>query len=1032
MKLWKRFSAIFVALALLIGAIPVVSVGAAVEEVYPTTWEELRDALQSSGFLQVRIPQDVTITYTFDSTREDYRDVQINVVGEKRLYIYGEIQFVNSLNNGKGLINLDSSDDDLSVSGSSVGEICYSLEKGDSPTEGDLFYLTAGSLYLGGYVNYEVSYGFLGETVEAHQAVIGGTGGEVTVWTSILRGNTIFGDGVNFTFQNGYVRGYSSKTEGSYLSVDLYMRKGHATFEGGLFWRGIGWEGDADSLMTLPDDVVCVDLRGTDSEADKDYILKFTPCSFHRLGFYSMEPAMPELSTNCALGTIGVGETQEIRVMTRYQNPSIKYTKGNYDKASIDVYRGDESIYYQEVEGGGEELTYSFENAQAGDYQVWISLSLMKGSIVLRKETYRYTLTVTDTIRRADVSLDKTDLNGFKGNDIVDVSDVTWYEQNRSTGAWTANPASLRDGFTYAAEFKLLAIGGKYAFADDYKVFVNGEEATRTSSGKWRIEYTKTGYLTRIEMYDIALPTPGQHPDFIAHKDNPPYSYYEVVWTPYIDGEFGEPLTATDVFEDNTSYLLEVVLTAEDDFEFDYYTDDNGAYAYINDKKASVYYPDPSDRSVIVAYTYYNTKYCVSQVEIIDVQYPIPGRTPDTDVVVSKGVHAAGYADGSTIEWYYETNPGTSAAGFSKLDGKFKADRRHQAYVKLETESGYWFATDSQGRAAVNVTFDGEPMAFAYVTDTDSRLGYNEIEVAHTYEMAKDVDGVFIDGMWLQDGLYMDSEHWGVRTEDTVDKEAGYAYYEDGVLTLHDFEWRCWGDYNAIDSYHPLTIVAEGYNEFADDPENMACGIVTSSPLTLCGDGEAAFSTDNSALFALDEVTVESGEWRFYGNTYDGVWLGNDLTVNGGLLQAYGKQCGLYGDDWPTVTVNGGTLVAYTDDDYAIGWCDVQIADGANVYVRYTGDTDYTNWDGVTSFEDYGVVWIKFPEEEPDVLKGDVDGNGDVDIYDALRLFKHVNEELTLEGSELAAGDVDGNGDVDIYDALRLFKYVNEEIDSLS
>ena len=36
-----------------------------------------------------------------------------------------------------------------------------------------------------------------------------------------------------------------------------------------------------------------------------------------------------------------------------------------------------------------------------------------------------------------------------------------------------------------------------------------------------------------------------------------------------------------------------------------------------------------------------------------------------------------------------------------------------------------------------------------------------------------------------------------------------------------------------------------------------------------------------------------------------------------------------------------------------------------------------------------------------------------------------------LEGDELATGEVDGKGGVDIYDALRLFKFVNEEIDEL-
>ena len=60
-----------------------------------------------------------------------------------------------------------------------------------------------------------------------------------------------------------------------------------------------------------------------------------------------------------------------------------------------------------------------------------------------------------------------------------------------------------------------------------------------------------------------------------------------------------------------------------------------------------------------------------------------------------------------------------------------------------------------------------------------------------------------------------------------------------------------------------------------------------------------------------------------------------------------------------------------------------------------------------------------------------MNSDGTVDIYDAMRLFKHVNEEITLEGDELAAGELNDDGEVDIYDAMRLFKYVNEEIDEL-
>ena len=68
----------------------------------------------------------------------------------------------------------------------------------------------------------------------------------------------------------------------------------------------------------------------------------------------------------------------------------------------------------------------------------------------------------------------------------------------------------------------------------------------------------------------------------------------------------------------------------------------------------------------------------------------------------------------------------------------------------------------------------------------------------------------------------------------------------------------------------------------------------------------------------------------------------------------------------------------------------------------------------------------------PEYIMGDVNEDGEVDIYDAMRLFKFVNEEVEdLSDAAIAASDVNDDGEVDIYDAMRLFKFVNEEIEEL-
>lgn len=63
-----------------------------------------------------------------------------------------------------------------------------------------------------------------------------------------------------------------------------------------------------------------------------------------------------------------------------------------------------------------------------------------------------------------------------------------------------------------------------------------------------------------------------------------------------------------------------------------------------------------------------------------------------------------------------------------------------------------------------------------------------------------------------------------------------------------------------------------------------------------------------------------------------------------------------------------------------------------------------------------------------DFMVGDIDGNGKVEIADALLIFKHKSGEIILDENALLAADTDKNGKVEIADALRIFKYKSGEI----
>ena len=90
-----------------------------------------------------------------------------------------------------------------------------------------------------------------------------------------------------------------------------------------------------------------------------------------------------------------------------------------------------------------------------------------------------------------------------------------------------------------------------------------------------------------------------------------------------------------------------------------------------------------------------------------------------------------------------------------------------------------------------------------------------------------------------------------------------------------------------------------------------------------------------------------------------------------------------------------------------------------NVYVS----TDSVNLTKVASLE-YGT--------EPEYTLGDIDGDGNIDIADALIALRVSAQITTLDTKETKAADVNTDGFVDIKDALLLLRYSAKIITSFN
>ncbi len=67
-------------------------------------------------------------------------------------------------------------------------------------------------------------------------------------------------------------------------------------------------------------------------------------------------------------------------------------------------------------------------------------------------------------------------------------------------------------------------------------------------------------------------------------------------------------------------------------------------------------------------------------------------------------------------------------------------------------------------------------------------------------------------------------------------------------------------------------------------------------------------------------------------------------------------------------------------------------------------------------------------EPEPEVLRGDVNGDGKVSLSDLMRLVKYLNRDLTIDDINDKGADVNGDGKISLADLMRLVKILNHDV----
>lgn len=182
------------------------------------------------------------------------------------------------------------------------------------------------------------------------------------------------------------------------------------------------------------------------------------------------------------------------------------------------------------------------------------------------------------------------------------------------------------------------------------------------------------------------------------------------------------------------------------------------------------------------------------------------------------------------------------------------------------------------------------------------------------------------------------------------------------------------------------------------------------------------YITYDPALLELQVVNEAAecsyiNDWNASLFTADAMWAGR--LVNAGDLRV------VYATSLDVGKTVGGTLFTLTFKVLAGAGKDIPVTITMQESSANDGTTDngndYTPVVNVTN----GTVAVEHP-------KGDVNGDGIVNIADATMLFRYVNARVALNEEQLARADVVApTGNVNIGDALVLFRYANGRLASL-
>lgn len=323
-----------------------------------------------------------------------------------------------------------------------------------------------------------------------------------------------------------------------------------------------------------------------------------------------------------------------------------------------------------------------------------------------------------------------------------------------------------------------------------------------------------------------------------------------------------------------------------------------------------------------------------------------------------------------------------------EVEGKYVSPRKWEGSVQLNTliENGYQYWSVSNGKAAgTSLKLFKDWGRFPFKIDTSS------------------AQSLLMQGSAEKDGIHLS---W---TQDDFETLAGYNVYrsdkEDGRYekinkTVIDADTKEFVDTNVVPGqkyYYNFTVVQ------SDMKESEPSGKVD--------------------IMALDTMAPD-----IYHNPVFNAFTGSNLIISATITDNVAvTQAKLYyrvkgTDEWKSV------VMTHQNDKYSAMIASQYVTtEGLEYYIEATDGNEVTR---KGSAEDPFEIAIQEALDENSL--GDVDGNGVIELKDAIMLLMAINDRINLTPEEFSRADLDKNGSLAAKEALRIMQYVNGTITTIA